>query len=78
MKGDLLYDKYSIISEKILRKPESQYKSWISKHKEGKLVKTARGYFLNGYQIDLRSAYEWFLYNQFDKEATALSTPFIG
>lgn len=78
MKGNILYSKYIVISNKTIRRPESQYKSWISKHKEGKLVKTARGYFLNGCQIDLRSVYEWFLYNQFDKEAAALSTLFIG
>lgn len=72
MKGNILYGKYSVISNKTIRKPESQYKSWFSTEKEGKLVKTARGYFLNGEQIDLHSVYDWFIYNHFEKDALSL------
>ena len=47
---------YSIISNKTVRKNESFYKRFPG-HKSvpGTLVKTNRGYFIDGYQVDMAS-----------------------
>lgn len=51
-----LYNLYSVISNKTVRKNESFYKRF-PKHKfvPGLLVKTNRGYFIDGHQVDLKS-----------------------
>lgn len=52
-----LYNLYSVVSNKTVRKNEKLYKRY-SKHKfvPGILVKTNRGYFIDGHNVDLKSA----------------------
>ena len=52
-----LYNLYSIISNKTIRKNEKRYKRY-PKHKfvPGTLIKTNRGYFIDGKNVDLKSA----------------------
>ena len=52
-----LYNLYSIISNKTVRKNERFYKRY-PKHKfvPGILVQTNRGYFIDGHQVDVASA----------------------
>ena len=52
-----LYNLYSVISNKTIRKNEKFYKRF-PKHKfvPGILVKTNRGYFIDGYNVDQKSA----------------------
>ncbi len=52
-----LYNLYSIISNKGIRKNEKLYKRY-PKHKyvPGVLIKTNRGYFIDGKNVDLKSA----------------------
>lgn len=59
----MLYDLYSVISNKTVRKNENCFIRWRNKKEEvpGKfMVKTNRGWFLDGYNIDERSVKLWF------------------
>lgn len=59
----LLYDMYAVVSNKTVRKNEKKSHYWINKNEEvpGKMmVKTNRGYFLDGYNIDEKSTDKWF------------------
>ena len=52
-----LFNLYSVISNKTVRKAEKFYKRY-PRHKfvPGLLVKTNRGFFIDGHQVDLKSA----------------------
>ena len=56
-----LYDLYSVISNKTVRKNEKQYKRYPG-HKSvpGVLVKTARGWFIDGHEVDQKAVQTWF------------------
>jgi hypothetical protein len=59
----LLYGGYSVISNKTVRQNEKLHISWKNNNPNipGKeMVKTNRGYFLDGYNIDERSIKLWF------------------
>ena len=70
-----LYNFYSIVSNKTVRKNEKFYKRF-PKHKfiPGILVKTNRGYFIDGHNVDLASVE---LYNNFVEAANkgAITSP---
>lgn len=59
----LLYGGYSVISNKTVREKEKFLIRWRNKNPNipGKeMIKTNRGYFLDGYNIDERSTKLWF------------------
>lgn len=59
----LLYGKYAVISNKTIRNKEKLLIRWKNNDKNvpGKeLTKTNRGYFIDGYNVDLKSTNEWF------------------
>lgn len=72
---------YSIIDNKTVRKNEKFYKKFKKINKElPTLVKTNRGYFLDGHHTDLRSVKSWFIANG-DKQyakATEIFEPKIN
>lgn len=56
-----LYDLYEVISNKTVRKNEKYYKRFKSPRSvPGVMVKTNRGYFIDGHQVDLKSVDLWF------------------
>ncbi len=62
-----LYNLYSIVSNKTVRKNEKSYKRFPHhKFVPGKLVQTNRGYFIDGYNVDQKSVE---LYNSLVKSA---------
>ena len=56
-----LFGIYSVISNKSIRNNEKYFKKFRG-HKDvpGLMVKTNRGYFINGYNVDIASANLWF------------------
>ena len=56
-----LYDLYEVISNKTVRKHEKFYKRYKG-HRAvpGMLVRTNRGFFIDGYQVDVKSVDLWF------------------
>ena len=56
-----LYNIYSIISNKTVRTHENFSKTFKKRNKYvlGQLVKTNRGYFIDGFNVDLASASLW-------------------
>lgn len=56
-----LYDLYEVVSNKTVRTNEKFYKRYKG-HKSvpGMLVKTNRGWFIDGHQVDLKSVDLWF------------------
>ena len=56
-----LYNIYNVISNKTVRAHENFYKKYKRKNKNvlGTLVKTNRGFFLDGHQIDVASMLMW-------------------
>lgn len=56
-----LYDLYWVISNKTIRKNEKVYKKFRG-HKKvpGTLVKTGRGYFIDGHEVDKKAVDTWF------------------
>lgn len=65
-----LYDLYWVISNKTVRKNEKQYRRFPG-HKSipGRLVKTARGWFIDGHEVDKKSVETWFNLVKQAKEA---------
>lgn len=56
-----LYDLYEVVSNKTVRKNEKYYKRFKgNKAVPGVMVKTNRGYFIDGHQVDLKSVDLWF------------------
>lgn len=56
-----LYNLYSIISNKTVRSKEKLYKKYAHpKEVPGTMVITNRGYFIDGRQVDNKSADLWF------------------
>ena len=72
-----LYDIFNVVDNKTVRKHENFYRRFKRTQKEipGVLVKTNRGYFIDGHRVDLKSAKTWFTINGYDKEATSIVIP---
>lgn len=71
---DKLYFLYSVISNKTVRAHENFYKKFKKKNKYvlGTLVKTNRGYFVDGKQIDEKSVETWHNLNNNEELAKQL------
>lgn len=72
-----LYDIFYVVDNKTVRKHENFYKRFKKASKEsfGIMVRTNRGYFIDGFHVDLRSAKTWFEINGYKKEAEAIIIP---
>ena len=72
-----LYDIFCVVDNKTVRKHENFYKKFRKGNKSnlGTMVKTNRGYFIDGYHVDSRSAKTWFEINGYKKEAEAIIIP---
>lgn len=72
-----LYDIFNVVDNKTVRKHENFYKRFKKASKEsfGVMVRTNRGYFIDGYHVDLRSAKTWLEINGHKKEAAAIIIP---
>ena len=72
-----LYDIFHVVDNKTVCKHENFYKRFkkASKEAPGIMVKTNRGYFIDGHHVDLRSAKTWFEINGYNKEATSILIP---
>lgn len=56
-----LYDLYTVISNKTVRKNEKYYKKYRgSQSAPGTMIKTNRGYFIDGHNVDQKSVDLWF------------------
>lgn len=66
-----LYDIFCVVDNKTVRKHENFYKKFkkASKDAYGTMIKTNRGYFIDGHHVDLKSAKTWFEINGYNKEA---------
>ena len=72
-----LYDIFCVVDNKTIRKHENFYKKFkrASKDAYGTMIKTNRGYFIDGRHVDLKSAKIWFETNGYDKEAGTIIIP---
>ena len=72
-----LYDIFHVVDNKTVRKHENFYKRFkkASKEAPGIMVKTNRGYFIDGHHVDLRSVKTWFEINGYNKEAASILIP---
>lgn len=72
-----LYDIFYVVDNKTVRKHENFYKRFKKASKEsfGVMVRTNRGYFIDGFHVDLRSAKTWLEINGHKKEAAAIIIP---
>lgn len=72
-----LYDIFNVVDNKTVRKHENFYKKFKKASKEsfGVMVRTNRGYFIDGHHVDLRSAKTWLEINGYKKEAAAIIIP---
>ena len=72
-----LYDIFYVVDNKTVRKHENFYKRFKKASKEsfGVMVRTNRGYFIDGFHVDLRSAKTWLEMNGHKKEAAAIIIP---
>ena len=72
-----LYNMYYVVDNKTVRKHENFYKKFKKASKEslGTMIKTNRGYFIDGHHVDLKSAKTWFEINGHKKEAAAIIIP---
>ena len=72
-----LYDIFHVVDNKTVRKHENFYKRFkkASKEASGIMVKTNRGYFIDGHHVDLRGAKTWFEINGYNKEAASILIP---
>ena len=72
-----LYNMYYVVDNKTVRKHENFYKRFKKASKEsfGVMVKTNRGYFIDGHHVDLRSAKTWLEMNGHNKEAATIVIP---
>ena len=71
------YNMYYVVDNMTVRKHENFYKKFKKASKEslGTMIKTNRGYFIDGHHVDLRSAKTWFEINGHNKEAAAIIIP---
>ena len=72
-----LYDIFYVVDNKTVRKHENFYNRFKKASKEsfGVMVRTNRGYFIDGFHVDLRSAKTWLEMNGHKKEAEAIIIP---
>ena len=72
-----LYDIFCVVDNKTVRKHENFYKKFkrASKDAYGTMIKTNRGYFIDGHHVDLKSAKTWFEINGYNKEAGTIIIP---
>ena len=72
-----LYDIFCVVDNKTVRKHENFYKKFkkASKDAYGTMIKTNRGYFIDGHHVDLKSAKIWFETNGYNKEAAHIIIP---
>ena len=72
-----LYDIFCVVDNKTVRKHENFYKKFkkASKDAYGTMIKTNRGYFIDGHHVDLKSAKTWFEINGYNKEAAHIIIP---
>ena len=72
-----LYNMYYVVDNKTVRKHENFYKKFKKASKEslGTMIKTNRGYFIDGHHVDLKSAKIWFETNGYNKEASTIFIP---
>ena len=72
-----LYDIFCVVDNKTVRKHENFYKKFRKGNKSnlGTMVKTNRGYFIDGRHVDLKSAKTWFEINGYNKEAATIVIP---
>lgn len=72
-----LYDIFCVVDNKTIRKHENFYKKFkrASKDAYGTMIKTNRGYFIDGHHVDLKSAKTWFEINGYNKEASHIIIP---
>ena len=72
-----LYDIFNVVDNKTIRKHENFYKRFKKTSKEsfGTMIKTNRGYFIDGHHVDFMSAKTWFEMNGYNKEASAIIIP---
>ena len=72
-----LYDIFYVVDNKTVRKHENFYKRFKKASKEsfGIMIRTNRGYFIDGFHVDLRSAKTWLEMNGHKKEAEAIIIP---
>lgn len=72
-----LYDIFYVTDNKTVRKHENFYKKFkrASKDAYGTMIKTNRGYFIDGHHVDLKSAKIWFETNGYNKEASTIFIP---
>lgn len=72
-----LYDIFNVVDNKTVRKHENFYKKFkkASKDTYGIMIKTNRGYFIDGHHVDLKSAKTWFEINGYNKEAAHIIIP---
>lgn len=68
---------YYVVDNKTVRKHENFYKKFKKASKEslGTMIKTNRGYFIDGHHVDLKSAKTWFEINGYSKEASTIFIP---
>lgn len=61
---------YQVISNKTVRQNEKFYRRYkkVNKNTPGMLVKTNRGWFIDGYQVDQKSVSTWFAINKKTEE----------
>lgn len=73
-----LYGLWNITSRKTVRAKEKHYVSFFKRNKElkGNLVKTGRGYFIDGYNVDMKAVYDWAAANESNPGAGDGLTPF--
>ena len=72
-----LYNMYYVVDNKTVRKHENFYKKFEKASKEslGTMIKTNRGYFIDGHHVDFKSAKTWFEINGYKKEASTIIIP---
>lgn len=67
----LLYGKYAVVSKKTVREKESFLRRWKNRIKDvpgEEMVKTNRGYFIDGWNVDEKSTELWFTLTKNDRQ----------
>ena len=72
-----LYDIFNVVDNKTIRKHENFYKRFKKTSKEsfGTMVKTNRGYFIDGHRVDLGGRRTIIKMNGYNKEAASIIIP---
>ena len=70
-----LYGIYNVVSNKTVRRHEKKYEVQRprNKHVLGKLIKTNRGWFIDGHQVDAKAVEAWKFYSEHPEQAKAAS-----